>query len=143
MGPAGTVTGGPEGAEKRGKNRAGARETNCFWCTSVEVARERFLELKAAGLEGVLVSANPFVVEHVPFDRVEKGVAAALEVFGERGTLVYHPVYLRALGALGVRGTLKFEDYERRLLELDQALDRKSTRLNSSHSWRSRMPSSA
>jgi hypothetical protein len=97
-------------------------ETNCFWCTSVEVARERFSELKAAGLEGVLVSANPFVVEHVPFDRVEKGVAAALEVFGERGTLVYHPVYLRALGALGVRGTLKFEDYERRLLELDPAL---------------------
>ena len=97
-------------------------ETNCFWCTSAEVAREKFSELKAAGLEGVLISANPFVVEHVSFERIERGLAAALEVFGKRGTLVYHPVYLRALRALGVKGTLRFERYERRLLELDPAL---------------------
>lgn len=94
-------------------------ETNCFWCINDEVVRERFEELKACGLEGVLVSANPFVVECVPLERIERGLRIAEEVFGRDGLIVYHDVYLSVLRALGVSGTLKFKEYIKRVLSLN------------------------
>ncbi|MEZ0346132.1 MAG: radical SAM protein [Infirmifilum sp.] len=97
-------------------------ETNCFWCVSDELARARFSELKGAGLEGVLISANPFLVEHVPFERTERGLRAALEVFGPRNVLVYHDVYFRLLRGLSRGGTVRFEEFLDEGLKLNPQL---------------------
>lgn len=97
-------------------------ETNCHWCTSIELAHSRFSQLKGAGLEGVLISANPFLAEHVPFERIERGISTASEVFGRQNVLVYHEVYLTALRAMGARGVLSFEEYFVQVARLDPSL---------------------
>ena len=52
-----------------------------------------------------------------------------------------NPVVMLALGAVGILGGKKVWDWLKQRQEQKQ--DRKSTRLNSSHSQQSRMPSSA
>ena len=85
-------------------------ETNSCWCTDDESTRERLLELRGAGLQGMLVSVNPFVVEHVPFERIERAVRVGSEVFGEN-LLVYQPLFYLLFRRMGLRGTLPFERY--------------------------------
>ena len=38
-------------------------ETNCYWCTNDELTRNRLWQLKHAGLNGILISVNPFILE--------------------------------------------------------------------------------
>ena len=85
-------------------------ETNSFWCTDDGITRERLLELREAGLQGILVSVNPFVVEHVPFERMERAVRLGSEVFG-KNVLVYQPLFYHLFRRAGLRGTLPFERY--------------------------------
>lgn len=85
-------------------------ETNCFWVTSYADARSRFEELREAGLEGVLISVNPFTAEFVPYSKAKLALRAALDVWGERGTLVYHQVYLELLEAVGSPGRISLEE---------------------------------
>jgi len=89
-------------------------ETNCFWCVDDKVTRERFLLLRDAGLNGVLVSVNPFLVEHVPFERVERAIRIGVEVFGWN-LMAYQEAFYNQFKRLGVKGTFSFEEYLRRV----------------------------
>lgn len=42
-------------------------ETNGYWAMSDTTTRQKLRRLKDAGLDGILISANPFILEHVPF----------------------------------------------------------------------------
>lgn len=97
-------------------------ETNCFWCLSEEIAIEKFNELRETGLEGVLLSVNPFLIEKIPLERVENGIGAAVEVFNPQNVLVYHTLYLTLLRKLSVRGTLRFEEYLEKAARVDPYL---------------------
>lgn len=88
-------------------------ETNCFWCISDEIVRNRLMMLKESGLHGILVSVNPFMLEHVDFGNVKRCVKIALDVFGYRNTMVYHPYFYRQAEEIGVQGKLSFEEYLR------------------------------
>ncbi|KPL17711.1 MAG: hypothetical protein AMJ93_14735 [Anaerolineae bacterium SM23_84] len=55
--------------------RATFVETNCAWCTSDEVTSHRLTQLKRAGLQGILISANPFITEYVPFERTQRALS--------------------------------------------------------------------
>ena len=94
-------------------------ETNSFWCTDDERVERMLLQLKEAGLDGILISANPFVVEHIPFDRVERAIRLSRKVFGWRNVMIYHDLFYSQLKALGIRGTITFEEYLRRMAERD------------------------
>lgn len=85
-------------------------ETNCFWCRDDITTRERFLELRAAGMQGVMISVNPFYLEFVPFERTERAVRIAFEIFGDDLAVYQIEYYKRFLG-LGISGTLKYKDY--------------------------------
>ena len=89
-------------------------ETNAFWCVNDGVTRERFRELAQAGLQGILISVNPFLLEHVPFERTRRAVRIATEVFGTRNVLVYQRVFYEEFSRLGIAGTLSFGEYLRR-----------------------------
>ncbi|NIV37308.1 MAG: 4Fe-4S cluster-binding domain-containing protein, partial [Anaerolineae bacterium] len=56
-------------------------ETNGFWARDDEPAREKLLALRDAGLDGILISANPFILEQVPFERTERAARFGREVF--------------------------------------------------------------
>ncbi len=47
-------------------------ETNCFWCKTDALIRERLQILKDNGLKGILISVNPFYTEYVPFERTDR-----------------------------------------------------------------------
>ena len=56
---------------------------------------------------------------------------------------LFHAVEVLLHALVGFLGSLVVEAYEGREHDVEEVLDRKSTRLNSSHITRSRMPSSA
>jgi len=85
-------------------------ETNCFWCTSDGVVKERFSKLKENGLGGVLVSANPFVTEFVPIENIERAIRVGYEIFGD-GLMVYHPKLYRDMKRVGFVGRMNFRNY--------------------------------
>ncbi len=88
-------------------------ETNCVWCTDDMTTRDRLHELRMAGLGGILISANPFVVEYVPFERIRRAVRISLEVFGS-GVMVYQPVFYEQFVRMGLQGRLSLEEYMHR-----------------------------
>ena len=85
-------------------------ETNCFWCTTDEIAREKLRVLQEAGLRGILISVNPFYAEFVPFERTERAVRLSLEIF-EDNVFVYQQEYWRQFREMGIRERLPLEEY--------------------------------
>ncbi len=85
-------------------------ETNCFWATDIRTARETLAALKAEGLKGIMISVNPFYLEHVPFERTERAIEASLGIFG-RNTMIYQAEYYRRFKQWGLSGTMPFPRY--------------------------------
>ena len=85
-------------------------ETNGFWARDDRSTRERLRTLQDAGLDGILISANPFILESIPFERTERAVRISREVFGVNA-IVYQQFFYRQFQDLGLRGTLSFADY--------------------------------
>ena len=62
-------------------------ETNATWCTNTALVRRRLAELKEAGVQGVLMSADPFHFAFLPADRYLRCYETAAEIFGEKNLL--------------------------------------------------------
>ncbi len=58
-------------------------ETNASWCADEITARERYEELQAVGIRGVLISADPYHQEFVSPARRERAYRWAVEIFGK------------------------------------------------------------
>lgn len=96
-------------------------ETNAFWCQRADDSRQLLLRLREAGLQGILISANPFVLETVPFARTRRAVSLAREIFCE-GAMVYQIHYYRQFVRWGLTDRLSLQDYLARSPRgLDQA----------------------
>jgi hypothetical protein len=63
-----------------------------------------------AGLHGVLISVNPFILEQVPFERTKRAVRISKEVFSGR-IIIYQEFFYHQFEGLGIKGTLAFEEY--------------------------------
>ncbi|MEM2149814.1 MAG: radical SAM protein, partial [Nitrososphaerota archaeon] len=85
-------------------------ETNSFWCIDDLETEEKLVELKQAGLNGILVSVNPFIVEYIPFERIERCVEKSLKIYG-RNTLIYQYEFYKQFKKINLKGRLKFEEY--------------------------------
>lgn len=91
-------------------------ETNGFWCVDKgassgdKTPREKLRALKKAGLDGIMVSANPFILEQIPFERTRRAARISQEVFG-RNAIVYQGFFFNQFQRMGLTGTLAFEDY--------------------------------
>lgn len=88
-------------------------ETNCFWSKDDEITKERLEELRAAGLHGILMSVNPFILEYIPFERTLKAIRISRKVFGGNA-LIYQESFLHQFRSLRIEGTLSFQEYLRR-----------------------------
>jgi len=89
-------------------------ETNCFWCASRERAEEMLLELRQAGLDGMLVSVNPFLVEYTPFERMVLAAELGERIF-DGSLIIYQREFYDQFRRIGLRGTMGFEEYLARL----------------------------
>lgn len=88
-------------------------ETNAHWFTDIDDAVEKLSGLKRAGLRCLLISASPQHLEHIPFRKTLGAIEASLMVFGQRGTFVWLQEFLGEISALGIDGTLPFDEYAR------------------------------
>lgn len=88
-------------------------ETNCFWCREDETTREKLIQLKDAGLDGILISVNPFALERIPFERMERAARISREIFGPNA-IIYQSYFYDQFRKLGIKGTLPFEEYMQR-----------------------------
>ena len=71
-------------------------ETNCFWCASDGIARDRLTILKEAGVDKIWLSTDPYHQEHVPFENVKRAHRLGIEIFGEEGVTVQNLQYFEA-----------------------------------------------
>ena len=85
-------------------------ETNCYWGRSDRETREKLLELKDCGLAGIMISINPFYLEYVSFQRSERVIRIAREVFGSN-VMVYQAEYFRLFKQMGIRGRLSIAEF--------------------------------
>jgi len=88
-------------------------ETNCFWCTDDKTTKEKLTQLKDAGLNGILISVNPFILEQIPFERTERAVQISGEIFG-RDVITYQEFFYSQFKRLEIKNALSFEEYLRR-----------------------------
>jgi len=85
-------------------------ETNSFWCIDDKSTREKLLRLKDSGLDGILISVNPFILEQVPFERTERAIKISREIFKEN-SIVYQEIFYHQFIELNIKDTSSFEDY--------------------------------
>ena len=85
-------------------------ETNAFWAREDEKTFKILKELKERGLKGILISVNPFIVEYVPFQRIERAVRIGYEVFREN-LIVYQWEYFLLFKNWGIKGRLNWDEY--------------------------------
>ena len=85
-------------------------ETNCFWCHDEATTYKKLKALKDLGLSGILISVNPFYLEHVPFERTLFAVKVARQIFGPFA-VVYQLEYFRRFLKWGIKHTMPLEEY--------------------------------
>ena len=95
-------------------------ETNAFWCRHYDEGEEMMRQLKKAGLSGLMISVNPFVLESVPFERSVKAVTLGSNVFGQNLMVYQIDSYLQ-FRDFKIHGRLSLSDY-RKKINLDDAL---------------------
>jgi len=59
-------------------------ETNAGWCLKEEDVVEKFVTLREAGLNAILISCSPFHAEKIPPVRTLLAITKALEIFGRQ-----------------------------------------------------------
>jgi len=85
-------------------------ETNSFWCIDDKVTREKLLQLRDAGLHGILISVNPFILEQLPFERTERAARICREIFRENA-IIYQEFFYSQFKKLNIKDTLSFNGY--------------------------------
>ncbi len=85
-------------------------ETNSFWAKEEGETGRKLKRLRQAGLDGIMISVNPFYLEYIPFENTKRAVRLGREVFGGNA-IVYQKEYLREFERMGIQGTLDLEEY--------------------------------
>jgi len=85
-------------------------ETNSFWSIDNKSTTEKLLQLKDSGLDGILISVNPFILEQVPFERTERTIRISREIFRENA-IIYQEIFYHQFKELNIKDTLSFEEY--------------------------------
>jgi hypothetical protein len=75
-------------AAARGLPRHYRVETNAYWCDCERKGVEVFQGLQALGVQGVDLSADPFHLDFISFERLDAAVQAARAVFGPEGVSI-------------------------------------------------------
>jgi MoaA/NifB/PqqE/SkfB family radical SAM enzyme len=87
-------------------------ETNCFWCDDDHITEERLTLLKNAGLHGILISVNPFILEQVPFEKTKRAIRISSGVF-KNNVIVYQQFFYHLFDRFNIKEKLSFEEYLR------------------------------
>lgn len=88
-------------------------ETNAFWCKDEKSTKDRLERLKNAGLNGIMISVNPFYAEFIPFAYTQRCVDMSTSVFGPN-VMIYQWEYFHLFRDLGLTGRVTLEELAER-----------------------------
>jgi hypothetical protein len=86
-------------------------ETNAGWCLKEEEVVEKFVTLREAGLNAILISCSPFHAEKIPLVRTLLAITKALEIFGRQSVIVYLPHWIEQIQIFDVEKPTPLEQY--------------------------------
>ncbi len=86
-------------------------ETSAAWCARPEVVEKRLRQLKADGLQALLVSCSPFHAEKIPLIHTLTAIEAGVNVFGPARVTVYQTEWMEQVAAFGVETPVPLEAY--------------------------------
>lgn len=86
-------------------------ETNAGWCNDEKTTFEKLRELKAMGMNGILISCSPFQAEHIPLRKVLVLAKVACEVFGESNVGIYQTKCIKWLSRFGINELVPLERF--------------------------------
>ncbi|MGA9351868.1 MAG: radical SAM protein [Anaerolineae bacterium] len=89
-------------------------ETNAGWCLHEDDVAAKFVALREAGLNAILISCSPFHAEKIPPARTFLAIRKALDAFGQQGTIVYLPHCLEQVQLFDAEKTTPLERYVER-----------------------------
>jgi len=72
-------------------------ETNASWCLNDEITYEQFNALRESGLPVILISVSPFHNEFIPFERTNRAINIARNIYGPYNVLVYTDYFYEQL----------------------------------------------
>lgn len=86
-------------------------ETNAYWAKDEKSCEVILKQLYDSGLDGILISVNPFVVEYVNFKNIKLAVKKSIEIFGEGRVIVYQGMFYKLFNNIGLELKLNFSDF--------------------------------
>lgn len=72
-------------------------ETNGSWCVNEKITYEQFNALRDSGLPAILVSVSPFHNEFIPFERTNRAIEIARNIYGPYNVLIYTSFFYEQL----------------------------------------------
>lgn len=72
-------------------------ETNAVWCINDEVTAYQLNLLRESGLPAILISVSPFHNEYIPFERTDRAINIAREIYGPFNVLIYTSYFYEQL----------------------------------------------
>jgi hypothetical protein len=85
-------------------------ETNCYWCINDKTVEEKLRILQDSGLDGILVSVNPFILEQIPYERTERAVRISEAVFNDN-LMIYQQFFYHQFKRLCLKNTLSLNNF--------------------------------
>ncbi len=86
-------------------------ETNASWCEDDDVTAYQLNLLRESGLPAILISVSPFHNEFIPFERTERAIRIAREIYGPYNVLIYTAFFYSQLQDFNPQYTMPFNRY--------------------------------
>lgn len=86
-------------------------ETNAGWCENDELTVYQMSALRDSGLPAILISVSPFHNEFIPFERTNRAIEIAREIYGHYNVLVYTGYFYQQLQDYNPLQTVPFNRY--------------------------------
>jgi hypothetical protein len=84
-------------------------ETNCSWCISDTITRNKLQLLRDKGLRGIMISVNPYYAEFIPFEHTERCIRISSEIF-KSNMVIYQLEFYYLFRTMSMKGTLSFSE---------------------------------
>lgn len=86
-------------------------ETNAFWCEDDDLTTYQLNLLRDSGLPALLISVSPFHNEFIPFERTERAISIAREIYGPYNVLIYTAYFYDQLQDYNPQTRIPFNRY--------------------------------
>lgn len=86
-------------------------ETNAFWCEDDDLTTYQLNLLRESGLPAILISVSPFHNEFIPFERTERAISIAREIYGPYNVLIYTAYFYDQLQDYNPQTKIPFNRY--------------------------------